>query len=348
MAAPELGFGIVGCGLVSQFHGKAINAAPGARLVAATDLLPERAERFCAEYGGKPLRTFEEMLALPGVDVINVLTPNAHHEPYVLGALEAGKHVIVEKPPEMTLEKTDAMIAASQRAGRKLAVCLQVRFRKPIEAMKAAVDSGRFGRLLHGDAYMKWFRATEYYFSDEWRRHRDQGAGVTIQHAFHYIDLLHYLMGPVKRLRARMSNLMHPQVQLEDTLLAFLEYGNGAQGVVQASTALYPGTDIRIEINGENGTAIMQGERMTTWAFRDERPEDAGVRALGSAEIKTAAGGAADFAFFEHQWLIEDMMRAIATDGQPRATCPSARGTLEIALAMYRSADEGRDVKLPL
>ncbi|MFQ6096654.1 MAG: Gfo/Idh/MocA family protein [Armatimonadota bacterium] len=346
MPFEQLGFGLVGCGLVSQFHGNAINASERARLVAATDLVAERAEEFCAQYGGRPVRSFDEMLSISEVDVVNVLTPNAYHEEYVVNALEAGKHVIVEKPPEMTLDKTDNMIAASERTGKKLAVCLQVRFRKAVEAIKAAIDSGRFGRLLHGDTYMKWFRPTEYYFSDEWRKHRDQGAGVTIQHAFHYIDLLHHLMGPVKRLRAKMSNLAHPQVELEDTLLAFLEYDNGAQGVVQASTALYPGTDIRIEINGENGTAIMQGERITMWAFRDERPEDDEVRAIGSRQVRTAAGGAADFAFFEHQWLIEDMIDAVESDREPRVTCPSARGTLEIALAMYRSADEDREVEL--
>jgi len=348
MPNSQLGFGVVGCGLVSQFHGKAIAAAPDAELIAATDLLPERADEFCDQFGGDAMGSFDELIARDDIDVVNVLTPNAHHEQYVVAALDAGKHVIVEKPPEMTLDKTDNMIAASERAGRKLAVCLQVRFRRAIEAIKAAIDSGRFGRLLHGDTYMKWFRTTDYYMSDDWRQQRDQGAGVTIQHAFHYIDLLHHLMGPVKGLRAEMSNLVHPEVNLEDTLLAFLQYENGAQGVVQASTALYPGTDIRIEINGENGTAIMQGERITTWDFHDEQPQDEEIRAIGSEQTKTAAGGAADFAFFEHQWLIEDMIRAIRTDGQPRVTCPSARGTLEIALAMYKSADEGAEVTLPL
>ena len=348
MPHDKLGFGIVGCGLVSQFHGKAIAAAADAELIAATDLLPERAQEFCQQFGGDAMDSFEEMMARDDIDVVNVLTPNAAHERYVVQALEGGKHVIVEKPPEMTLEKTDNMIAASERTGKKLAVCLQVRFRKAIEAIKAAIDAERFGRLLHGDTYMKWFRTTEYYMSDDWRQRRDQGAGVTIQHAFHYIDLLHHLMGPVKRLRANMSNLAHATVDLEDTLLAFLEYENGGRGVVQASTALYPGTDIRIEINGENGTAIMQGERITTWDFRDEQPQDAEARSIGSEQVKTAAGGAADFAFFEHQWLIEDMIRAIRSDGQPRVTCRSARGTLEIALAMYRSADEGREVTLPL
>ncbi len=344
----KLGFGIVGCGLVSQFHGAAINASEQAELVAAFDVNPERLDKFVGQYGGEKAASFEALLEDERIDVINVLTPNAYHAQFAIPAMDAGKHVIVEKPPEMTLEKTDAMIEAAKRNNVKLAISLQVRFRKPIERIKEAIDSGRFGRLLCGDTFMKWFRPTDYYLMDDWRSKREEGAGVTIQHAFHYIDLLYHLVGPVKRVEAKMTNVAHPQVKLEDTLLAFLEYENGAFGVVEASTGLWPGTDIRVEINGENGTAIMQGERMITWEFRDEQPEDEEIRRLGSEQIKTAAGGAADFAYFEHQYLIEDMIRAIVTDTQPRVTAESARGTLELALAMYKSADEGRPVDLPL
>jgi len=348
MLEDRLGFGIVGCGLVSQFHGAAIAASEKAELIAAADLDEDRLNRFVAEYGGEKAASFEALLEDERIDVINVLTPNAYHARFAVPALEAGKHVIVEKPPEMTLEKTDQMIEAARKADRKLTINLQVRFRKAIEAMKEAVDSGRMGRLYEGDAYMKWFRDTDYYLMDDWRSKRDEGAGVTIQHAFHYIDLLHHLMGPVKKVEAQMTNLAHPQVQLEDTLKAFLWFENGAEGLVEGSTALWPGTDVRIEINGENGTAIMQGERITTWQFREEQSDDDEIRAIGSEVQATAAGGAADFAYFEHQWLLEDMIDAIKEDRQPRVTAESARHSLEVALAMYRSADNDEVVELPL
>ncbi len=347
MAEP-LGFGLVGCGLVSQFHGQALNASSEGKLVACWDLVPERAQEFADEYGAEAVSSFEDLLQRDDIQVISVLTPNAHHEQYAVAAAEAGKHVLVEKPPEMTLAKTDHMIAAAREAGVELAICLQVRFRKPIEAMKKALEQGRFGRLLHADAFMKWHRPQDYYYRDPWRSSRAAGAGVTIQHAFHYLDLLHHLMGPVARVQARMSNLGHPGVELEDTTLCFLDYANGAQGVLEASTAFYPGTDIRIEVNGENGTAIMEGERITTWAFRDEQPGDDQVRNLGSEEVRTAAGGAADFAYFEHQWLIEDLIAAIRERRDPRVRGLDGRGSLEIALAMYKSADELRPVELPL
>ena len=154
-------------------------------------------------------------------------------------------------------------------------------------------------------------------------------------------------MGPVKKVQARMTNLAHPEVALEDTVIAILDYANGAQGIVEASTALYPGTDIRIEINGEDGTAIMQGERIIQWAFKHEEPADETTRQIGSETIGTAATGAADFAYFEHQYLIEDMIAAIREDRPPRVTGHDGRGSLKIALAMYRSADEGKIVELP-
>ncbi len=338
-------FGIIGCGLVSDFHGKAIQMSDKAELVGAADIKLERAQSFVEKYGGKAM-SIDELISRDDIDVINVLTPNAYHEEYVVKAVRAGKHVLVEKPPEMTLEKTDNMIAEAEKAEVKLGVVLQCRFRKAIEAIKDAIDSGRFGRIIHADAYMKWYRPTEYYFRDSWRSSRSQGAGVIIQHAFHYIDLLHHLAGPVDKVFARIQNLAHPEVELEDTVIAILDYANGAQGLVQGSTALYPGTDIRIEINGQNGTAIMMGEKIITWKFKDERPEDESIRKIGVDAAMTAATGAADFGYYEHQWLIEDMVDAIENDRDPRITCVSARDTLATALAMYESGDTGKEAKV--
>jgi len=214
--------------------------------------------------------------------------------------------------------------------------------------MKKAIAAGRFGRLLHADAIMKWFRTTEYYHSDPWRSSRRSGAGVTVQHAFHYIDLLQYLAGPVASVEARMSNLAHPSVKLEDTLLAFVTYANGALGVVQASTALWPGTDVRIEINGENGTAIMAGEKMATWKFRDERPEDEQIRQLGSAAQATAAGSPTAFGYADHLVVIQDMIDAIRENREVIIPVRSVRPSVELALALYQSAARNCKVSLPV
>jgi len=344
----ELGFGILGAGLVAPFHAKSIQGATGGKLVAICDIDAARLKKLTDQFGCKGYASYDEMLADPEIDVINVTTPNHLHHAAVIAAAKAGKHVITEKPPAMSLRETDEMIEACKKAGVKFGCTVQCRVRKAIQAMKHAVDSGRFGKILHADAYMKWFRPAEYYKMDAWRSSRKCGAGVTVQHAFHYIDLLQYLMGPGKRVEAKMMNLAHPDVHLEDTTIAFVHFQNGAQGVVQASTALWPGTDIRIEINGTEGTAIMQGERMSTWKFRDEKPEDEEVRTYGSASQATAAGGAADFGHADHQVVIQDLIDAVRENREVVIPVASVRPTLEIALAMYHSAAKNAPVDLPI
>jgi len=296
----------------------------------------------------KAYYSLDDMLKDPDVDVVNVALPNHLHHDAVVQCAEAGRHVIVEKPPAMSLRETDDMIEACKRAGVRFGCTVQSRVRKAIQATKQAISSGRFGRLLHADAYMKWFRTTEYYRSDEWRSSRRSGAGVTVQHAFHYIDLLQYLAGPAARVQARMVNLAHPSVRLEDTLLGFIDFANGAQGVIEASTALWPGTDVRIEINGTDGTAIVVGERMATWKFRDERPEDEQIRTYGNASQATAAGGPTDFGYADHQVVIQDMADAVRTGREVIIPVASVRPSLEMALAMYQSAARNCPVELPV
>jgi UDP-N-acetyl-2-amino-2-deoxyglucuronate dehydrogenase len=344
----RIGFGLLGTGLVAPFHAKGLLNSQKGTLVAAAEVNPERLGKFTGEFGCKGYATLDEMLRDPDISVVNILTPNHLHFDAVMACAAAGKHILVEKPPAMSLREVDIMTETCAQAGVKIGVVLQCRVRKPIQAMKRALAEGRFGKILHADAYMKWFRAEEYYHMDAWRSSRRSGAGVTVQHAFHYIDLLQYLMGPVKQVFARMSNLAHPSVELEDTLLAMVDFQNGAQGIVEASTALWPGTDIRIEVNGTEGTAIMVGERMATWKFKDERPEDEEIRSYGSAAVSTGATGPADFAFFDHQTVIEDMVDAIRENRDPVIPLTAVRPTLEWALAMYQSAKEGAAVALPV
>jgi predicted dehydrogenase len=288
------------------------------------------------------------MLKDPAIQVVNVITPNHLHYDAVLKCAAAGKHVLTEKPPAMSLRETDEMVTACQRAKVRFGCTVQCRVRASIQAMRKALASGRYGKLLAADTSMKWFRANEYYQMDAWRSSRRSGAGVTVQHAFHYIDLLQYLAGPIAKVEARMTNLSHPAVKLEDTLVAHLTYANGAQGLVQASTAFWPGTDVRIELNGTDGTTIMSGEKMVTWQFRTEQPEDAGLRQLGNASQKTAASGAADFGHADHQVVIQDMIDSIHANREVVIPVSSVRPTVELVLAMYQSAAYGKPITLPI
>jgi predicted dehydrogenase len=346
--AETLGFGIVGAGLVAPFHAKSIKGSTGGRLVAICDLNRERADKLAAEYGAKAYYDLDVMLKDPAIQVVNVITPNHLHYDAVLKCAAAGKHVLTEKPPAMSLRETDEMVAACRQAKVRFGCTVQCRVRASIQAMRKALASGRYGKLLAADTSMKWFRATEYYQMDAWRSSRRSGAGVTVQHAFHYIDLLQYLAGPIAKVEARMTNLSHPAVKLEDTLVAHLTYANGAHGLVHASTAFWPGTDVRIELNGTDGTTIMSGEKMVTWQFRTEQPEDAGLRQLGNASQKTAASGAADFGHADHQVVIQDMIDSIHANREVVIPVSSVRPTVELVLAMYQSAAYGKPITLPI
>ena len=345
-----VGFGILGAGMISGLHADALKNSTKAELVAVCDIQHERARKLAGDFApeAKVYAKLDDMLADPNVKVVNVVTPNHLHTDAVLACAAAGKHVLCEKPPAMSLRDTDSMIEACRQAGVKFGIFVQSRMREPIQQMKKAIDQGRFGRLLRADSVMKWYRSVEYYHTDAWRSDRRSGAGVTIQHAFHYIDLLGYLMGPAATVQAQMSNLAHPDVKLEDTLDALIHFKNGVIGSVTASTALWPGTDVRIELYGEKGAAIMEGAAFSLWQFQDERPEDEAIRRSGDADQATAGSDPTALASIEHQTVIDDCLDAIQQNRELVIPCQSVRPSLEMALAMYKSDKLGQPVKLPL
>jgi predicted dehydrogenase len=344
----ELGFAVVGAGLIAPFHLNAIKEVKGGRAIAICDVVEEKARKVANEFGIEAYNDLEQMLGNKDIDVVCVATPNHLHHDIVTQSAQAGKHILTEKPPAMSLKETDEMIDACDKAKVKFGCFVQCRIRKAIQAIKQAIDSGRFGKLLHADAYMKWFRPQDYYVSDGWRGQKKSGSGVTVAQGFHYIDLLQYLAGSAIKVEAKMTNIGHPSISLEDETIANIDYANGAKGIVQLSTALWPGTDIRIEINGENGTAIMTGETINTWKFKDEKPEDEQIKKLGNAAQATGAGGAADFGYHDHMVVIQDMIDSINKGKEIVIPVSSVRPSLEIVLAMYQSAAKNVPVQLPI
>ncbi|MEN6387039.1 MAG: Gfo/Idh/MocA family oxidoreductase [Phycisphaerales bacterium] len=343
----QIGFGVVGAGLIAPFHLKAIRDANGGFTVGIFDLDKVKAEKISNEYNIKAFSSLEQMLADKNISVVCVATPNHLHHDIVIKAAQAGKHVLTEKPPAMSLAETDEMVAACKKSNVKFGCFVQCRTRKAIQAIKHALDSERFGELLHADAYMKWFRGKDYYTSAGWRGQQKSGSGVTVAQGFHYIDLLQYLAGPASKVEAKMTNIAHPGIKLEDDVIAYLEYANGGKGVIQLSTALWPGTDIRIEINGTKGTSIMVGEKIQTWKFQDERPEDTEIRSIGNAAQATGAGGAADFGHADHTVVVQDMIDRITDGKEVVIPVTAVRPTLEIVLAIYQSAKSGKPICSP-
>ena len=254
-----IGFGIIGCGMISQFHAKAILDIRGTKIVGCFDQYAPSAERFAKEYKCEAYDDLKKMLANDDIDVVTICTPSGAHMEPAVAAANAGKHVIVEKPLEITLKRCDKIIDACEKNGVVVSAIFPSRFHESSRLMKQAIDKGRFGRLTLGGSYVKWFRTQEYYDSGAWRGTWElDGGGALMNQAIHSVDLLTWLMGPAKSITARTSTLAHERIDVEDVAVASIEFENGALGVIEASTAVYPGYLKRIEIHGTHGTAVFK------------------------------------------------------------------------------------------
>jgi UDP-N-acetyl-2-amino-2-deoxyglucuronate dehydrogenase len=345
------GFGIIGCGMISRFHSRAIEDVRGARLVACYDSFCDAADRLAGETGCKSYHDLDEMLADPQVHVVTIGTPSGAHLEPAVAAAKAGKHVIVEKPLEITLKRCDAIIRACKENNVKLSTIFPSRFHESSVEMKRAIDGKRFGRMTLGDAYVKWYRTQAYYDSGKWRgTWQLDGGGALMNQAVHSVDLLTWLMGPVAEVTAHAATIAHERIAVEDNLVATLRFENGALGVIEASTAIYPGYLKRIEIHGSEGTAVMEEEDIKTWDFARSQKRDEAIHKR-MAEHHSTGGGASDPAAIGHHGharQFQDVVDAIKKNRAPAVDGHEGRRSIEIILAIYKSAETGKAVKLPL
>lgn len=345
------GFGIIGCGMISRFHARAVADLENARVVACFDTFPAAADKLAAEIGCQAYHDLEAMLADPQVTVVVIGTPSGAHLEPALAAARAGKHVIVEKPLEITLARCDAIIAACREHGVKLSAIFPSRFHDSSLALRRAVDAGRFGRLTLGDAYVKWYRTQQYYDSGAWRGTWElDGGGALMNQAIHSVDLLTWFMGPVAEISAAADTLAHERIAVEDAAVAALRFQNGALGVIEATTAAYPGYLKKIELHGSQGSAVMEEEDLIKWDFAAEAAEDAEIKQQ-MARSKSTGGGASDPAAIGHHGharQFRDVLSAIETGREPAVNGPEGRRSVEIILAIYQAAEQQRAVRLPL
>lgn len=344
-------FAIVGCGMISNFHVAALSEIENAELVAMTDIVPEVAEKAKEEHGVDTYTDHREMLKRDDIDIVNVCTPSGAHLEPAVDAAEAGKHVIVEKPLEIKLERCDQIIEACEDAGVKLCTIFPSRFSECNQLLKEAIDEGRFGTLSLGDAYIKWYRTQEYYDSGGWRgTWKLDGGGALMNQSIHAVDLLQWFMGPVKSIQAFCDTLAHKRIEVEDVAVAALRFENGAMGVIEGSTAAYPGLLKKIEVSGDKGTVIVEEEDILRWEFEEELSEDEEIREKFASK-KSGGGGAADpsaISHENHRRQIVDMINAIEEDGKPLVDGHEGRKAVEIILGIYKSNEEGKIVNLPL
>lgn len=346
-----LGFGIVGCGMIAKFHARAIADIKGAKLVSCFNRTIDKANALAAEFGGQPTDDLAEMLARPDIQIITICTPSGAHMEPAIAAAKAGKHVIVEKPLDVTLKRCDAMIDACAKAGVKLGTIFPSRFHKSSQLLKKAVDEGRFGQLTLGDAYVKWYRTQAYYDSGAWRgTWKLDGGGALMNQAIHSVDLLIWLMGPVVEVTAHTATLAHERIEVEDVATATLRFANGALGVIEATTAAFPGSLKKIELSGSQGMAVLEEESIIKWQFAKMNKRDQQLLEEMQNRTKTG-GGAADPAAIGHQAhaeLFREFIKAVKDDKNPNLDGSEGRRSVELILAIYKSAKTGKTVKLPL
>jgi predicted dehydrogenase len=346
-----IGFGIVGCGTISRFHARAIAELRGAKLVACSSTRPASAEKFAAELGCAAYPTLKAMLADQRVDAVSITTPSGSHLEPAITAARAGKHVIVEKPLEITLRRCDQIIRECEKHGVQLATIFQSRFHEAALKLKRAIDAGRFGRLTIGDAIVKWYRSQEYYDSRPWRgTWALDGGGALMNQAIHSVDLLTWLMGPVMEVRALTATLAHERIDVEDAAIATLRFANGALGVIEAATAVYPGYLKRIEVHGTAGSAVLEEEDLKVWDFAKPRKEDTVIRDA-MANSQSTGGGASDptaIGHHGHTRELQDFVDAIRKHRRPVVDGHEGRRSVEIIVAIYKSAETGNAVQLPL
>ncbi len=347
----SFGFGVVGCGMIASFHAKAIADIDGAELVACTDARKESAEKFGAAENCSSYDTLDAMLADPKVDIVTICTPSGAHMEPAVAAAKAGKHVIIEKPLEITLERCDAIIDACNESGVVCSAIFPSRFHHSSQILRKAVDEKKFGQLAIANAYVKWFRTQEYYDSGAWRGTWNMdGGGALMNQAIHSVDLLAWLMGDVTSITAHTATVAHERIEVEDVAVATLKFANGALGTIEASTAAYPGYLKKIELYGSKGSAVLEEEDIKVWDFADPSKADADMLKEMAGKTQTG-GGAADPTAIGHHGHTEqfrDVIKAIEGKTSPAIDGPSGRRSVEIILAIYAAAESGQAISLPL
>ena len=350
-AKREYRFGIIGLGMIAHYHAKAIQAMKGVRLVAVASRSKAKAEEFGSQYGVEGLGSYRALVERDDIDIVTICTPSgAHLEPAVLAA-EHGKHVLCEKPLEVTLPRLDRMIASCRQHRVLLGGIFPSRTSEVYQRIKQAVDAGRLGRLTLGSAYIKWWRTQAYYDSAAWRgTQRLDGGGCLMNQGIHTIDLLQWFMGPAVEVRAFTACRAHTRIEVEDVAAAAIRFQSGALGVIEGATSAWPGHAKRIELCGDQGGVATREDDLATWTFAKPAKGDAALRArLGARD--TGKGGAADpkaISFVGHQRQFEDFVAALRAGRAPMVDGTEGRKAVELILAIYRSAKTGRTVRLPL
>ena len=334
----KLKIGIVGCGTIADIQAQAIQNAINTELNSVYSRSEKNARRVGEKYNTKWSTDWDHFLADKNMDAVAICTPNGNHLDYGKKAAEAGKHVIVEKPIEVSLSRGRQLIESCRQHGVKLAVIYQNRFMTEAKRMKQMIDDNEIGRIFMGDGYIKWYRTQEYYDSGAWRGTLAlDGGGVLINQAIHTIDLLQWYMGAVDSIFGNIATLSHQRLEGEDNAIAILQFKNGAMGVIEASTSIQPAQARRIEIHGSKGSLILNGDELQVLieGQKDNEPKKDELPTKESMGASSPLGG---FSIEPHKNQFVAIADAIFSNKIPPVSGPESLKSLAIVLAIYESA----------
>ena len=358
MTFEKVRFGILGCGVIGPHHARAIAGLEDAELVAVADVVPELADKLAGEYGCSSHSGLGEMLSEAELDAVCVCTPSGMHAGDAIAALEAGKHVVIEKPVDVTLEAVDRLLGVQRATGGKVAVVSQHRFDAATLAVHRAISTEQFGRLTAGSAEVRWWRSQSYYDSGGWRGTWElDGGGVLINQAIHSIDLLQWLMGRVVEVHAYTGLLAHERIEVEDTAVAILKFDGGALGTIVATTAAYPGLTARIAVHGDKGSAVIDddelvyfhavgvGQEAETYGGGENQSERV-MEQYGGGSGGPGAGADPGSLSMAHRDQIADFVEVVRDGREPSINIEEGRKPLAIIAGIYESARTGGPVRI--
>jgi predicted dehydrogenase len=335
--------GLIGGGNITETHARAARAIPDVEIAAIHGTNEEKITRLSREYGGTAYANLDEFLKHRPMDMVIIGSPSGMHAEQGIAAARQGLHVLTEKPIEVSVARTDALIAAAKQSSVQLGVIFQDRTKPHIRQLKKWIEEGLLGRILFVDARVKWYRPPEYYASSRWRGTLAlDGGGALINQGVHTVDLLLWLLGDVSRVQARTATLLH-KIEAEDTAVATLEFASGALGVLHATTAAYPGYPRRVEVSGTSGTVILEHDRILAADLRSSTEasrvaSDLAALSESAKDENKSASSAAVSDFRGHQAALEDFLAAITHKCAP--ACDGLEGRRSVALieAIYRAA----------
>ena len=323
-------FGIVGCGMIANMHADAIANMDNALLVGVADNARQAAEKFAQPRGAKVYDDYAAMLRDPDVDAVCICTPSFLHASQAIDALNAGKHVVVEKPMALDEESADEIIKTCEKTGKMLTVVYQLRFEEDVIRLKGLIEGGAFGKITMCNLFMNYYRSKEYFASSNWKGTlKYDGGGALMNQGIHGVDLLEYLAGDITMVNGKAKTLVH-NVEVEDTAVATVEFASGAMGVITASTCTYPGFGRRLEIYGEDGYAVLT-ENALTELMLNRQPVELNQKAtIGCAHDPTAVN------YAMHKRQLNNFVAAIMGKEQLVSDCYAGKKAVRVIKEIYR------------